>query len=228
MPSHEAIFAFIDREHSGGNGRPADAVKAIAAGDEVAVDVALGVLATEADSGRGGIEIVNADGGCFKDDQARGTEAGFDQIFDHLLLAVHGDGASDEFGEIDAMAAVAETELDAVVNEAFTLEACAYTGFDEKGGARVFQHTGADSALNVRAAAILYHHGFDALEVKKVREEQTGGSCADDADLGANARGQRGGHDAVSGFRMIADSRKICNISFAGGSDCTRRGKGLC
>ena len=50
----------------------------------------------------------------------------------------------------------------------------------------LLQHAGANALFDIVAAAIFEDDGIDALEVEKMRQNQTGGSCADDSDLRAH------------------------------------------
>src|SRR2546426_159926 len=50
-------------------------------------------------------------------------------------------------------------------------------------GRALLEHTGADTVLDVVAAAALEHHGLDPQAVKQVRERQSGRPGSDDADL---------------------------------------------
>ena len=66
----------------------------------------------------------------FEEDLAARGEARIGQVFDHFMLRIDRDRfAAGEIREIDAMSAFAETQIYAVVDQAFALEACADAGF---------------------------------------------------------------------------------------------------
>ena len=82
----------------------------------------------------------------------------------------------------------AEAQVDAFVAEALALHALADAALREQVDRALLEHAGADRRLDLLAAARLEHHRVDALEVQQVREQQAGGSRADDGDLGFHAR----------------------------------------
>src|SRR5262249_58859454 len=90
-------------------------------------------------------------------------------------------------GEIDAVAAPAEAQLDAAVYQPLAPHAIAHAALGEQVYRALLQHAGAHAALAILAAAELQHDGLDAEEMQQMREQQPGRSRADDADLGFNA-----------------------------------------
>src|SRR5262249_59806001 len=105
------------------NTRPAHAVGAVAAADEMGSDVGRfsGFLAKADARFRTG-EIVNADVLDLEQNLAAGIEARGDQIFDDLLLAVDGDVLADEIGEVEMMQRAAQADVDAAVHEPLVLQ----------------------------------------------------------------------------------------------------------
>jgi hypothetical protein len=83
------------------------------------------------------------------------------------------------------MAAAVESELDAVVNQAFALEAGTEARHIEEIDRTLFQHAGSHAAFDIVATAILDNDGFDPIAVKQVRQQQPGRTGSDDANLGA-------------------------------------------
>src|SRR5580698_11234107 len=86
------------------------------------------------------------------------------------------------------MAAAGETQLDSVMDEAFSLEAFADTGLGKKINGSLLQHTGADALFTILAGTGLENDRFDSLEMQQVGEHQSGGAGAYDSDLRARKR----------------------------------------
>src|SRR3954470_6560955 len=171
-----------------GHGGPADAVAAVAAGDEIADELSglalLGragdprpVRGDAGDAGRLGLE----------QDLAARVEAELDEVLQHLVLGVDGDrAAAGEAVEVDAVAATGEAQLDAVVDEALALEALAGPDLAHQVDRALLQHAGPDRGLDRRARAALDDDRLDAAQVEHLREQQPRRPGADDADLGAH------------------------------------------
>ena len=144
---------------------------AVATGDEIAHQLLRLAIFSKADRGFGGflriIEIVDTGVSYFKMNLAAGREPRVGEVFHHFMLRVDRDSFSaGEVREIDAMRAPAETQIHSVMNKAFVLEAFADAGFHQQIHCALFENTGAHTFLNVLAAAIFEHDGFDAVEVK--------------------------------------------------------------
>jgi hypothetical protein len=92
-------------------------------------------------------------------DVAARLQPGGDEVLDHLLLAVHGDGsAGHELVEGDAVPFAVVPELDAVMGQPFAKQALAHAGLDERVDRPLLQHAGSHPPLHVVAAALLQHH----------------------------------------------------------------------
>src|SRR5437764_8827048 len=83
----ERIFAIVDPERIGGNARPANAVKAVAAGDEIAIELLEFALLAKANAWPAGLELMDADVIHLEKNDTAVGEAPRDQVFDDLLLA---------------------------------------------------------------------------------------------------------------------------------------------
>jgi hypothetical protein len=107
---------------------------------------------------------------------------------DRLLLAVDGDGAaSGQREEVDAaVGAAAKTELDAAMDQTFAQHAFAKSGGAQQIHRTLFEDACPDALLAVPAAARFDDDGLDALQVKKMREQQAGRPGSDDTDLGSH------------------------------------------
>ena len=117
-------------------------------------------------------------------DLAALVKAGGDQVFDHLLLAVDGDPAAGEFGEVDAVPASREAQFGAVVRKALGVHPFAHAGLAQSLGGAVLENSGADAVLDIVAVAPLEDDGFDPLQVQQLAKHQTRGAGAHDAYLG--------------------------------------------
>src|SRR5262245_43147732 len=102
-------------------------MKAIASRDEVALDLVLAPAVTKAD-GRRLHQIVHRHVVGFEVQRAPGRDARVDQIANDLVLSVDRDAlATRQLGEVDAMPAAVETDVDAGVPKASTPHASAHT-----------------------------------------------------------------------------------------------------
>src|SRR6266568_1035015 len=169
----ERIFPLEARQRATRNAGPAHAMGAVAAGDEIAIDLGdLPDFAAKADARRPTGEIMNADVLDLEQDLAAAAKPRGNQVLDHLLLAIDGDVLADEIGEIQMMQATRKADVDAAVNEAFALQPRAEPGLDQKVGDPLLDHAGANPALDIVAAAPLQHHRVDAFPAQQMREHQ--------------------------------------------------------
>jgi hypothetical protein len=75
---------------------------------------------------------------------AAGRGGGGDEVLDHLLLPVDGDGpAARQVAQRDAVAAAVEAQLDAVMDEALALEPLAQPGRPQQVHRALLEHAGA-------------------------------------------------------------------------------------
>jgi hypothetical protein len=183
----EGIVAFVNGEDARGDGGAADSVEAVATGDEVAIEALGGAIVLERDVGIRGVERVERDFGCFEQDGAIGGQAGRNEVLNDFVLGVDGDAlAVGEIAEVNSMAAPVEAKFDAAVFEALEAETFADTEFVHELDGVVFEKAGADALFNVRAGVEFEDDGFYAEAVEEEREEEAGGSGADDGDLCAH------------------------------------------
>ena len=83
------------------------------------------------------------------------------------------------------MAAAAEAQFDAVMDQAESLHPLADASFVEQVDGSLFEQAGANPLFDILAAASLEHDGLDAIEVQQVREHQPRRPRPNDADLRA-------------------------------------------
>src|SRR5688572_2390032 len=166
-----------------GNGGARNAVKAVAAGDEVGMDFLDFAVVVEARLGRRRIEVVKRRILHAEQDLSAGGEARGDQVLDHLVLDVDGDRPPGELGERDAVTAAGEAQIDAFVYEAFALHALADAALRQQVDRALLEHAGADGRFDLLAAARLDDNRGDAFEVQEMGKQQPGGAGAHDGDL---------------------------------------------
>src|SRR5262245_11781630 len=180
----ERICALVDGQRAFGNRLAADAVRSVAARDEVAGDLPLFALPPKANLRRLAVEVAHAHVLDFEEYLGAGVEPGADQILNDLGLAVDRDGApAGQLMHIDAMATPAKTQLDAVVDESLSTHPLADASFVEDVHSALLQHARPDAALDILAAAGFDHYGFDALQPQQTTEQQSRRPCPYDADL---------------------------------------------
>ena len=110
----ERVLALVDGQHVGDR-RPADAVEAVAARDQVALERVLLALVRELDLRR---LRVHRHVGDLEVQRQPGLQPRADQVLDDLLLAVDRDrAAAGQVAQRDPVALAAEPQLDAVVHQ---------------------------------------------------------------------------------------------------------------
>src|SRR5215472_3896966 len=180
----EGIEALIEGDLASGHHAAANAMGAIAAGDEVAGDLpGLACLAVAQDRLAG-----NALQGDIRDlemDRSAIGEAGGDQVLHHLMLAVDRDGLAGEGLEVDAVTPARKADLDAGMAKPLALQAFAETRLLQEIDRALLQHTRPDAAFDIVPAAALQNDGIDACTMQQAGQEQTCRPGADDADLRA-------------------------------------------
>ncbi len=180
----EGIGPFVSRQDAGRNARPADAVKAVAAGDEVAGQLVLRAVQAIADARLAAVDIVDRDVRRLETDLSVLGEAQGDHVLHRLVLTVDRDrAAAGQVFKIDPVAAAGEANFDAPVDQALAPQAFAEPRLDQGFDGDLLQHAGPDPALHVSAAARLENDRFDALQMQKPRQQEPGWPGADDADL---------------------------------------------
>src|SRR5665647_431969 len=74
-------------------------------------------------------------------------------------------------------------DMESLVDLALAVHALAALGFAHQFCKTVIEHAGANSRQDIFAAVLLQHHGFDALQMQQLRQQQTRRPAADDANL---------------------------------------------
>jgi hypothetical protein len=111
----------------------------------------------------GGVEFGERDGFGVEEDRHVGAKHRGDEIFDDLLLAVHGHMLpARKIVEIDTVTAAAKTQRDAAMDEPFPPQPIADPDCVQQFDAAVLEHAGADSPLDVLSRARLDDGRIDA------------------------------------------------------------------
>ena len=143
-------------------------MKPVAAGNKIALDfMGLSVLAIP-DKRPVAVEFVDRHGLGFIDDLRAGSGQRAVQILCHLGLAINHHGlAAGQIDEIDRMPLAVEAQLHAAMNEALGMHSRADFCFVEQVHRALFEHAGANSALDIVPALPLDDDRFDALQGKQ-------------------------------------------------------------
>jgi hypothetical protein len=111
------------------------------------------------------------------------AQSAADEILHNLLLAIDSDSFSGEFDERDAMKPAVEAQLNALMTEAFLLQALGDACIAQHFDACVLQNSGAYAILAICARLCLQHNGRNAMLVEQMREHKASGPCANYSNL---------------------------------------------
>ena len=188
----ERILPLVDAQLRGGNRRTADAVEAVAAGDEVARDLVRRAVDRARDARCRTGEVVHLHVGHLEMERPARGHTRRDQVLHDLVLAVDGDGpAAGQRRHVDVMPQSVEGDGDARVPQTFAAKPVADADLVHEIHRALLEHAGTDARDDVFLAAILEDDRVDALQVQQVTEHQTGRSGPDDGHLGAEASHHR-------------------------------------
>ena len=109
------------------------------------------------------------------------------QVARDLGLSVHDDRLAHERLEVDPVALAARRDLDAVVDEAFAVQAAGHVGGLNRLDRPLLEHAGADAAEHVVGGVPLEDHVVDARAGEKLAEQESRRARSDDRDLRAHA-----------------------------------------
>src|SRR3954447_4274463 len=180
----ERIDPVVILEHARRKTRPADAVEAVAAADEIAFDLLRLTVMTEPDFGIAAAEVVNAGVRDLEENLAAVGQTLSDQVGDDLLLIVDEHPLADQLMKIDVAGFAPERNIDAVVHHRLALQPRADAGVDQHLRHPVLHQPGAHPRLAIGAASILDHDAGNAGEMQQMRQHQPRRSRSHDADLG--------------------------------------------
>jgi hypothetical protein len=162
-------------------------VEAVAARDEVALELVRRALVGEADLRPVGLVSLDAPGAGLEQERQPARDPGRDQVLDDLGLPVDHDRAARQLPKRHPVALAVELELDPVVHDPLALEPRADAELAQQVGVSLLDHAGADALLAVLAAPRLDDDGVDPLVLEDACECEPRRPRPDDADLGSHA-----------------------------------------
>ena len=174
----------MQRDRGRRHGGPADAVEAVAAGDEVRLQFVAHAVFQVGEAGRGGVDAMHRHFVGLVHRGQVGGAAGGHQVAGDLGLAIDHHPLAGEPEQVDAVALASETQLHAIVRQAFGVQALGDAGGLQQVDGGLLQHAGADAAEHVARAALLDHDVGDARLRQQLAEQQARGAGADDGNLG--------------------------------------------
>ena len=162
--------------------------KAVASGDEVAIDAMRRPVLFKGYEGLAIAKIMRLDVDGVVDRASAGRLPRIHEIPGHLGLAVDRDALSAEIGKIDPMILPVEGKGKAVMRQAFLMKTSARARFVDQADRALLEHAGPDAAKNVIAPNAIEDDRLDTMTEQELAEQQAGGPGADDDDLGTNER----------------------------------------
>ncbi len=185
----ERILALERAEDAGGNARAADAVKAVAACDDVALELLRDALVREPNARPLAVELVHAHAVDVEEQRQTARQPRSDEVLHDLGLTVDDDRPSTaQLGQRHVMPLAVELKIDAVVDDPFAIHPLADTGFAQQLDRPLLEHAGADPVLDVLATPVLEDDALDARDLEQPRERQPCRPRPDDADLCPQSR----------------------------------------
>ena len=134
--------------------------------------------------GRRSLDAVDTAGRSFEVNGAPLRQPGVDQVFDHLLLPVDGDAApTRQLTERYALPNAVETQVDAVVLNAFAAHPVSQSEFVEQVDSVLFQQPRPNPRFDIVPAAVFQNYRVDPLPGQQQREHQPRRSCANYTNL---------------------------------------------
>ena len=169
----ERVDLLIGRDGRIRHGLAADAVIAVAAGDEVAVDPLRDTVLHIGDVGRRAVEIMDGDIRRLVDGLASRGVANITEIPCHFGLAVGGhDLAIRMLREADRNSLVIEREMHGMMLDAFPGKPVTGAGAVDQVDRRLFKDSGSDTCQNIFLGLALEYDIVDPGKVEKPPEKQ--------------------------------------------------------
>ena len=182
----ERVNALKHAEDSRRDGRPANAVKTVAAADKIAGQFLGGprVAVSDPRLPRRSLKIMYLDVVDIKENAASGSQSRFDQVLQDLVLCIdHNRLAAGEGLEINAVAAAGKLQFDPMMYEALLHHSLANTSLIQEIDGTLFKYAGTDAFFDIASAASFEDNGFNVFKVQEVREQQPSWPGTDNADL---------------------------------------------
>jgi hypothetical protein len=187
----------------GRDAAPANAVIAIAAGDEVADQFACSAAVRVAHDGMRALEAFDAHVARVEYQLRAGRRARLEEILGDFGLTVDRNGIARQTLQVDAKGASGEAQGKPVVDQPLAQQPLADVRLYQQFDRALLQDAGANARGDILAAAPLEHHAVDAVLMQQLREQEPGWAGADDSYLSA-------GHDAspMEPLRSLAAARR--------------------
>ena len=141
-------------------------MEAVAAGDEVAVDLVADAVLDVGDARAVGVEIMRFDVGGLIDGGEPGRLARVHQVERHLGLAVDHHGLAGGGVHVDAVPRAAESQFDAMVHQPLAMGARAGADLVQQRHRAFLEQAGADAAEHIFRRLALENDVVDAVEMK--------------------------------------------------------------
>src|SRR6185437_12563756 len=181
----ERVVALAHPYDAGRDGLTRDAVEAVAAGDEVAAQLAPAALVAVGDARAVAVDFGERHVVGLKAQRVARIEPDADQVLHHLGLTVdHDRRAAGQLGERDAVTLAVELERHAVVDDALAVHPLAGADRAQQVDRALLEHARPDTPLAVLAAAALEHDRFDPPSLQELGQRQPRRPRAHDPDLG--------------------------------------------
>ena len=160
-------------------------VEPITAGDVVALQAKRFALMLERQPGSITFKIMGLHVARFIQGGGASGGAGGHQVAGDFGLAVdHHRLAAGQRLEVDVGQLTVQRQLEAIMHQAFGIHALAHARLAQQVDHALFQHPGADTALYVVGTLALQDQGLDTGVVQQLAEQESGGTGADNGDLG--------------------------------------------
>src|SRR5271170_2925148 len=182
----ERVYPFEGPDFPGRHRASANAVRAVASGDEIASDLLAFPGLDVAQKRSLPIRAVDRNVSGFIDDRRAGALTRIPQVLGQFGLAIDHDLlAAGQSEKVYAMAPAVEGEIETLVRQAFTAHALAQADLGEKIDGALFQHAGPDPRFDIGPAMAFEHQRFDAGAIEQMGEQQARRTRPDDGDLSA-------------------------------------------
>src|SRR5262247_2072653 len=141
----ERIDTLVDADVALGDRWPADAMKPVATGDEIASNLAGFIVLGELYLWLLRIHVAHAHVDDFKQQRPARAHACCNEIFDDLVLAVNGNASACQCSHVNAAAVPKDIEVDSIMEETVALKPVADTALDQEVNSGLFQHAGSNA-----------------------------------------------------------------------------------
>ena len=165
----ERIDALVDFQQISRNGLARDAVKAITAGNEIAVHLMRLAVLLIGQARLVGFDVMNGDIVAIKTQIAACGDTRIDQVFGDFRLAIDDNMlVARELFKIDLEALVFNRNIAALMHHAFARATLADTGFIQEINCALLQHARANTPLDIGAVFALQNDAGDSRLVEQL------------------------------------------------------------